>query len=345
MTPGIQLRRTRAWLKDAAISLLYRSGLLWGLAFARLRGRAVVLTYHRVLPQSRQAASFSAPGIIVTPETFDRQMRFLRRFFRPLTLDQFVAALQSGRPMPSRSCLVTFDDGWYDTIELALPILRRHGIPAVLFVATEYIGTGRCFWQEQVSRLLFELRDRPEAQRMVASLNLPSRLPSSNLADRGSVRDLVNRLKSFPPEVVKSLLDGLEKLNAGPREAGEDRFLDWNDVALLVSSGHVDIGSHAMTHRPLTKIPLGDAKRELAESRELLRRCLSTEALAIAYPNGDADAVIAEAAREIGFSAGFTTVPGRVGAGAHPLLLCRVNIHEGSTRTRGGFLARIVGLI
>jgi hypothetical protein len=66
--------------------------------------------------------------------------------------------------------------------------------------------------------------------------------------------------------------------------------------------------------------------------------------MALAYPNGDSSPAIAGIAREAGFSAAFTTVPGHVAADADHFLLHRVNIHDGTTRTRSGFLARLLGL-
>ncbi|MGH8249504.1 MAG: polysaccharide deacetylase family protein [Steroidobacteraceae bacterium] len=324
-----------AELKDLVLSCLYFSGVLWGLALLRLRQRIVVLTYHRVLPRERQADSYSAAGILVTPSVFDMQMRFLRRHFTPLSWDEFLRILRERAPVPRRACLVTFDDGWHDTLEFALPVLRRHAIPAVLFIAGDFIGTGRCFWQERMSCLLDALRDRPETARLVGA---------EPLANRDSIREFVTRLKAAPMARVDSLLSSLERMSSSDRGCGEDRFLDWNGVSELVASRLVTIGSHAMSHRPLTRIPPSEASRELRDSRHLLRHRTGTEITALAYPNGDATRDVAGIAEAAGFHAAFTTVRGHVTASSDPFLLSRLNIHEGSARTRGGFLSRMLGL-
>jgi peptidoglycan/xylan/chitin deacetylase (PgdA/CDA1 family) len=337
-------QRIRSALKQIVLAILYYSGALWLLAWFRLRNRTLVLTYHRVLPLQRWPDSFSSRGIIVTPETFDLQLRFLRGFLKPLSASEFIACLQSGRPMPSRSCLVTFDDGWYDTLEFALPALRRHGVPAVLFVAADYVGTGRCFWQERLARRLFELRNRPEVPSLLAAAGLSAADDRLQLSDRDAIRELVTRLKELPSADVDSLMARLAQLAPAGSGPGEDRFLDWAGVAELCNSRQVEIGSHALSHRPLTRISPDEAGRELRQSREILRSRLGTEARLLAYPNGDATPEIAGIASATGFAAAFTTERGAVAAGGNPHLLQRVNIHEASTPTRPAFFGRLLGL-
>ena len=133
----VQISKT--WGKTIAASVLFHAGLLRRLAHRRLRNGAIVLMYHRVLPEDRAAQSFSHPGIVVTPATFERQMALLKREFRPLSLQDFLGHMEARIPFPDGACLVTFDDGWIDNHDYALPILRRHGVPAVVFVATDYI--------------------------------------------------------------------------------------------------------------------------------------------------------------------------------------------------------------
>ena len=152
------MHRLRAILKRCIAYGLYYSGALWAYRRVVLRNRAIVLMYHRVLPAA--ADSFSASGIVVSPSVFTANMRFLRRHFTPLSADEFQSCLDRGR-FPTGACLVTFDDGWQDNEQHALPILQSIGVPAVLFVATGYIGTGNTFWQERMTRQLFALSRDP----------------------------------------------------------------------------------------------------------------------------------------------------------------------------------------
>lgn len=343
--PVISSRTFRTAIKHWILAVLYFSGIMWAIAAARLRRRVVVLTYHRVLPIELQARSHSAPAIVVQPKTFDWHMRFVRRHLKPLTLRQFVEHLRLGRPPPPRSCLVTFDDGWHDTLEHALPVLRRHGVPAVLFVATDYIGTGNCFWQERLSEALQRAAARPDARSLLAGLPIHVEGTDRDLPRKEDIRALVEWFKSRPFAEVETLIGRLEGVDAAAGPAEQDRFLDWAELTTLMRSGLVSVGSHAMTHCPLTRLPPAQVSTELRESRRLLMCKLDAEVTAIAYPDGDANSGVAAMARSEGFEVGFTTKRGLVASGDDRFLLSRVNMHEGASGTRPAFLARLVGFI
>jgi peptidoglycan/xylan/chitin deacetylase (PgdA/CDA1 family) len=105
-----------------------------------------VLCYHRV---SRDNDELS-----VTPTAFRHQMEFiLGAGANPETLDEAVDRLQEGTL--GRHVCVTFDDGYYDNLENAIPVLRDLGIPATIFVASKLIdGTAPVYWYEQPPPLL-----------------------------------------------------------------------------------------------------------------------------------------------------------------------------------------------
>jgi peptidoglycan/xylan/chitin deacetylase (PgdA/CDA1 family) len=185
----VALRRTLRRLVAAA---LYYSGALWLYAAVKLRGKAVVLMYHRVLPAG--ADSFSHAGIVVTPETFERHMKFFARHFRLLDLDGFRGELDAG--FGPRACLVTFDDGWQDNHRHALPVLRRHRVPTTIFVATDYIGTGRTFWQERFTRLLYQAtRHAGLADAVLAGLDALDLRALADAPARERARAIVTTLK------------------------------------------------------------------------------------------------------------------------------------------------------
>lgn len=87
--------------------------------------------YHRVRPLD------GFDQLTVTPDLFDRQMRFLTAHYDPIGLDEAVDLLTSGRECRGRVA-VTFDDGYLDNLTFALPVLRRHRVPATFFVTTGF---------------------------------------------------------------------------------------------------------------------------------------------------------------------------------------------------------------
>lgn len=100
----------------------------------------------------------------------------------------------------------------------------------------------------------------------------------------------------------------------------------WPQVEELASAG-VAIGSHTRHHRRLTEVDPPERERELGGSLADLRAHLPESLAVIAYPNGDHDEAVREAARAAGYELGFTTEKGRNGATADPFRLRRVSIH------------------
>lgn len=332
-------------LRRALAYSLYYSGILWLCAAIRLRGKAVVLMYHRVLPAD--ADTFSHAGIIVTPRTFDRQMAFLKKHFRVLTPARFAEEL-AGPAFGRRACLVTFDDGWCDNAEYALPILRAHGVPAVVYVATAYIGSDATFWQERLTRLLcLALRDGLLDAESARELGIAGAVVRDARGARLAARDAVTALKMREPAAAGALLARLELLMAGRAEAqglGADRFMRWDEVQELARDGLVTIGSHAHTHVRLPTIGYDGAREEFLISKREMARNGIAESATCAYPNGNADDAVAAAARDAGFTLGFVTGGGHVAAGADPMRVRRINIHDADSRSHPEFLYRMLAL-
>jgi len=96
---------------------------------------APIIMYHSVNYTSQFAAN------VVTPENFEYQMSFIRRNnYHPLSLDELIDLKQNSKPIPWKSLVITFDDGFEDIYTHAFKILKKYQIPATVFVITARIG-------------------------------------------------------------------------------------------------------------------------------------------------------------------------------------------------------------
>ena len=102
------------------------------------KDRLSVLIFHRVLAEADPLLPEE-----MTAALFLKDMQLLRRKFNVLSLSEGLDRLRNGTLPPYSLCL-TFDDGYRDNYEVALPILERLGLPATFFVATGFIDGGRC---------------------------------------------------------------------------------------------------------------------------------------------------------------------------------------------------------
>jgi peptidoglycan/xylan/chitin deacetylase (PgdA/CDA1 family) len=293
---------------------------------------AAVLMYHRVLPRETIARDQVEPGMAVTPETFSRHLGWLKDGFSVLPLEEIVARQERGAPLPARACAITFDDGWRDNLEHALPALERHALPATIFVVTERVGSQGAFWPDEICRRMAPLR--LERQRELAR-----RLGAEGIGD--PVASLLDHLKRVPEAARSDLLDTLRSQTDAPADGGRE-LLDWADLTRLASAG-VGIESHGATHAILTGLPDQAVERELRSAREqLLERGHGRHGL-LAYASGAHDARVRAIAGKVGYLGAFTTEPGLLTGRSERLALPRIGLHDDISRSRAEFHYRFPG--
>ena len=301
------------------------------------RNAVVILTYHRVTDKWDETLDYSQPGMVVTASTFERQVAILKEHFEVVTLGALLAdGASAGRPARPR-CVITFDDGWRDNYDLAFPILRRHGLPATVFLATDFIGTDRAFWHTK----LIYLFTRTELSRSLGgeitfrAYPGPVRQELRRLAkrERLGARDLdplIETVKALcDEEVIEELVHTLSEAVRLRRPLFPDRkfFLDWDQVRAMATAGF-EIGSHSCSHRILTRLPADTANEELVRSKVEIERRVGGKVEHFAFPNEAASEALVTAAASAEYrTACFAAPVARRGAlGIRPLR--RLGMHE-----------------
>lgn len=309
-------------------------------ARARLDGtRALVLMYHRVLPASDARRDAVEDGMYVTPETFARHLDWLAAELRVLPLHEVVARLGDGRALPPGACAITFDDGWRDNAEHALPALERRGLPATVFVVTERMGSEGAFWPDEVCRrlaLLPAAARRPLAERLGAPLG--ARLGADPAGEPEAA--VLAHLKTLGDDARARALDVLREATPAPPVRGRE-LLDWDEVDRLALGG-VDVESHGATHAILTVLPDDAVRAEIRTARERLRERGHGRHGLFAYPSGAHDDRVVGIARELGQRAAVTVERRLAAAPCDPLRIPRVGLHDDISRTRAEFLWKAV---
>jgi peptidoglycan/xylan/chitin deacetylase (PgdA/CDA1 family) len=347
----------REWLKFTlklvVAHALYAVGVLHLWQFIVLRKKAVVLMYHRVLTSEERSRTGSHPGIVVDCKAFEKQMTMLRRRFKVLTADEFVERMECKVPFDNASCLITFDDGWRDNFTHALPVLEQNGLPALVFLPVNFIGTRRLFWQESLTSLTLQavLQGRSESGRrgrfrqVLSPVCLDSMVDLPDHDPRPAIMEAVRRQKSLDRSVIDATLASLAD-ELGSREDGHeclDGFLDWEQVNNMAGRG-VSFGGHGAEHRILTLVSPGEARDEIRTAKSVIEGHLKKAVPTFSYPNGNWSTDVAMLVKESGYRLAFTTEPGFVRSDDDPFTVRRINIHEGLMNSSPLFLARIVGL-
>jgi peptidoglycan/xylan/chitin deacetylase (PgdA/CDA1 family) len=293
----------------------------------RREPRALVLMYHRVSPDPDYL------GMSVSPAHFDQQMALLRTRARVLPLVQLVEWLEGRERPPQDVAAVTFDDGYRDNLEVALPILERHGVPATVFVTTDFVdGIGRPSG-ERLRQSFASLWDRGLGSSAWTGIGVKAidDLAGEVLEHPGSLERLATlafSLPGFEATVVERLLLAVDRL-AG--DVGTSiSMLDWAGVRALASRG-VEIGSHSVSHPILSRIPDDRARLEVVASKARLEREIGRPVVGFAYPNGHAaDFTAADVGRlrAAGYRYACAADRGVNRSGCDPFRLLRIGVGD-----------------
>lgn len=235
-----------------------------------------------------------APGM-------ERQLRFLRRVANVVPLREALEALADGRDLPPRAVAITFDDGYRDNLEVAVPLLRRLGLPATFFLVPGLLSGDLHPWWETLGWAFARGRGDVlvwEGQRF--SLHDGA---SRYTSYHDISLQLMRRDRTARDQAVAELTEVLK-----PTGARGDFFLDWDGARDLVREGFA-VGSHTTFHSSLTEEPLDDVRSELKQSRRTLESELGVSIDLLAYPYGtalDYNSDIADAAAAAEYTHAFT---------------------------------------
>ena len=262
-----------------------------------LYGGCSVLLYHRV------ADLETDPQLLaVSPERFDQQLAFLKKEYHVLSVEEFDHHLFQAKKFPARSVLLTFDDGYADNHHQARPILERHGLQALFYIASGYIGSGREFWWDEVERIFRMNAALPPAFTFAKA---DFQLSWSNVEQRDEVYDsLLAELRKLPSAERDAILAELRiKLNSSTARPSHLPMTD-DELKAFAASPSVVIGAHTVGHPSLASLTEEQQWQEINGSLEALETMLGKKVSYFSYPFGtgaDFSDITVKVARDAGF--------------------------------------------
>lgn len=264
----------------------------------------LILMYHRVI-RSAAEDPFRL-DMCVEQELFAEQIEYHVRHFTPIAMGDAVARIHAGKPLPSHAVSVTFDDGYLDFKEAALPVLKRYGCPATVFVTTGGLEEGAGFWWDGVTDMVASTRRKHVDIRLLAPGAPLKELPLTSRHRRRTLLLLQNLLWEQPPdrleEQLERLRNQLEVEAGGPLQAPRMRHADIESVA----GDGIEIGAHCERHVDMRRLSSDECLHELESSRRLLRELSGQPVNGFAYPGGRQNGHV----RKLVAKAGFTYAAG-----------------------------------
>ncbi|MGH8264601.1 MAG: polysaccharide deacetylase family protein [Steroidobacterales bacterium] len=271
-----------SWIERVPLGVLSPAGA---------RARLAIFTYHRVLPD-RDSLLPDEPDA----RFFAEQMQWLARYYQVLPLADAVGLMREAR-LPERAACITFDDGYANNLDIAQPLLKKLGLTATVFIATDAIERG-IMWNDMVIEAV------RRAGASIAAVHLePLGLAGPLPANNATIDALLEQLKYRPLADRWDLAAELFRCVTG---AEPPRLMLTPDSIRALADAGVAIGAHTV-HHPILKTQSADeARSEIVASRRWLGAILQAPPVAFAYPNGRPGRDYDESHVEMVRAAGFT---------------------------------------
>ncbi len=232
-----------------------------------------ILIYHRV----RSSIDPICPRE-VNAATFEWHMKLVANNFNVLPLSEAIS-LHGSSALPAGSLCITFDDGYADNAENALPILKRFGLAATFFVSTGYLDGGR-MWNDTV---IEAIRNMPEGALDLTAQGIGKYQLDSWDDRRICSQSIIKQIKHLPQHQRLLIAEQLANLLVEPLP--NDLMMTSEQVKELSLSG-MDVGGHTVTHPILATLSRDDAKREISNGKKHLESIIGKQVDLFAYPNG-----------------------------------------------------------
>lgn len=261
---------------------------LYNLTRFFLSGIGSILMFHRICPLDMKSRLKELRGIEITPQFLEKIILFLKdRHCQFVSLDEVYKILRDNKKIRRNFAAFTFDDGYIDSLTLALPIFKKYSVPYAIFVNTSFAdGTNLPWWY-----FLDELPDTEFSQ----IKNIITRLPKEDFSNA------VNKI--------------LESHGINSLQKTKELMLNWEQIQVLSKDPLVTIGAHTVNHLKLNELDVSQARKEIAESKRLLELKIGKPVEYFAYPFGtsrEADKREFQLAKECGFKMAFTTRMGNI---------------------------------
>ncbi len=319
--PGLDKRA--AWLHPM-FALLGRPLAAVLERVVRFSGRRVgiVLVYHRVADANGQDHGTFTPSLGV--HVLEDQLRHILARYSVVPAVDLQDAVRQRRRREPFPVAVTFDDDLTSHADITLSVLKQVGVRATFFLSGASLEQPFSFWWERLYRAIAVGAD-------VGAISAAVRGHADRVAHTSDLQSEIELLAPADRDNVAALL--LEAGGPDPPNAG----LRADQLRTLLASG-MDIGFHTLRHDRLTSLAPTDLDRAMVCGRAALERLVGHRMTAIAYPYGQANRAVADAAEAAGFATGFTVQQRPVLADSNPLLLGRLSPTQ---RSEGHFALQL----
>jgi len=277
-----------------------------------LKSRKLIIAYHslhKTENSERRPQEYVSRSQSLPVRLFEGHLRWLNTFAEFVRLDKII----SSQPTDHWQIAVTFDDGYYDNIELGLPLFRRYQVPVTWFVCTRYVqNSNRLPWWDLIGYVARYYRNTLDVTTLKWQRTYDLTLSKDRREFKREVREaflnssLENRERLYSQ--IASLCRGIVKET-------RNAFADKESIRRAAESPWITIGGHTVSHPNLSVETNETVESELKRGRHLLQSWTGQPVKWFAYPYGRTEHYndgVRRCVEESGFHGAVTTERGYV---------------------------------
>lgn len=277
----------------------------------RVKAVPLVLAYHAVVEDIRPHIGRAQLPNLISTAMLERHLDWIGRHYRFVSLDDLGRRMESGEGLDQPLAAVTFDDGYVGVYHQAVPLLKRKGIPAGVFVITEAMDRPRLQLYDKLYIVLEQVlpvfgHSETRLRHLLSSHGIPTGPVAKGVLDDAfrTMRWLFTTLTQSQLERAIGALETVVPID--DRDYPELQSLTWEMAQDMAGSGFI-IGSHTQTHALLTEESREQVAAQTKGSLAALRHRLRRPVEHFAYPDGRCNPSVVSAVAEAGYRFGYGT--------------------------------------
>ena len=286
-------------------------GINWLISYL-YRNHIVIFMLHGVVPP--HASKVNPAWTRHTQDEVETILRAYRRRYNFISMTDAVEMINGAKPWKKYCMVITIDDGYRNSLEVAYPIFEKHNVPMTIYVTANNIEKQQMFWVDKIDCSLHATSGP------VFDLNLSKVKFKIDKTDNGNLTKNFNSCLALIKQSYSNDYDLLQDIDkyaesalSAPQALSNDELMSDTSFALITADElakvpeEVTIGSHMMNHVRCTHIASGDLENELKESKAWIETHTGSPCEHFCYPNGDYDSSIAHTVCDTGYLSAVTT--------------------------------------
>ena len=301
----------KIWFQRKILGLLVKTnGLFSAPLFA---GRGLVFMLHRVLPESERNEFTLNKDLAITPEKLEEFLVFLKeKGYIFISLDTLENWLDNKLKLNKKFICLTFDDGYKDNLTHGLPILKKHQVPATIYITNCFPnGTALLWWY------LFEIHAKSSNQLLINTSLGSSEFYWKDENDAfGQFSKVSEAIKAIPGQELHSVLcESFGLSDAEIKQQCKEVALSWDEIKELSNEPLITIGAHTINHISVRHQEESLVVEEMKASKLEIEVKIGQQVKHFAYPFGgeyDVSKRDLAIAAKVGFKTSTLNQPGNI---------------------------------